>query len=150
MPDIVPASSYSKAATVSLPEATLVIQVDDLNGQFAPQTGNTQPTVLGVPEPVQVEIVHTADDVEGGILHAKVDDWVTIIAKDLLSAEVSSYVTLTPNVTLDVTEVPSVENATKDEDSKHSTQVPSEGSDEPRGTKAVDPNLAPVTVESPT
>ena len=49
-----------------------VFTVANLNGQFAPHTGHIQPTVVGVPDAPPQDILHSADDVEGDIVHIKI------------------------------------------------------------------------------
>lgn len=92
MPDITPVAGNPLVAIEPLPEATPVIQVSDLNGAFAPQDGNIQPQVVGVPEPVQVEVVHSADEVEGDIVVAKIDDWATVAATEIAKAALAEPV----------------------------------------------------------
>lgn len=76
--NVIPSTiSPVKVASQPIPTGTRIVQVGDLNGQFAPQAGNIQPVVVGCPEPVQIEVIHSADDGDGDIAAVKIDDWVT-------------------------------------------------------------------------
>jgi hypothetical protein len=60
-----------------VPQGYKVTQIEDLNGQFAPQTGNIQPEIANIPKPLQVNFNHPADGTKGSGT-AYIDDWVEV------------------------------------------------------------------------
>lgn len=103
MPDVTAAPNMPEVAKEPLPEEIEIVKVEDLNGEFSPQTGNIQPTVVGVPEPVQVEVIHSADEVKGDIVEARVDDWAAIAASEIAKNALAAA--NTPEATPEVTPV---------------------------------------------
>lgn len=86
------ASDGKHREDVTLPEDARIVQVDDLNGKYAPQGEKTiQPEIATIPEPLQVNFTYPADLAKDNRPVVSIDDWVTTATDKTANLEAQPY-----------------------------------------------------------